>query len=141
MGLEEQAGLATVSLSVSQSMFVRASLCPILTHERACCGNEVGLKALPHDAIFLATRNAMPLWVDVKLANTGLRRILLMYSLNIQHCSLNKSLKSRIALQVARKIASCDTAFSSRSCISVHPKSSRTISEEVFTKKPHSYFL
>ena len=46
------------------------------------------LKALSHDAILLATCNAILLLSDVKLANTRFHCILRMYSSNIKHSSL-----------------------------------------------------
>ena len=57
------------------------------------------LKALSHGAIFLATFNAVLPLGDVTLANTSFHHSSLIY------------IKSRIALQVARKIAPCDRAF------------------------------
>ena len=69
------------------------------------------LKALSHGAIFLATCKAVLLLGDVKLANTSLYHSLLIY-FNIPNiCNKFTSLKSRIALQVARKIAQCDRAI------------------------------
>ena len=63
-------------------------------------------KALSHGTIFLATCNAILLLVDVKLANTRFHHSLLIYSQHIKYLSLICiSYKSRIALQVARKIA------------------------------------
>jgi hypothetical protein len=64
-----------------------------------------------HGAIFLATCNAILLLRDVKLPNTSLHYAPLMFSQHIENSSLIsliKSLKSRIALQVARKIAPCN---------------------------------
>ena len=74
------------------------------------------VKALSHDAIFLATCDAILLLGDVKLANTSFHHSLLMY-FYICLCILNichkfTSLKKRIALQVARKIDRCDRALS-----------------------------
>jgi hypothetical protein len=68
-----------------------------------------------HGAIFLATCNAILLLRDVKLPNTSLHYTPLLFSQHIENSSLisliNISLKSRIALQVARKIAPCNMAF------------------------------
>ena len=67
-----------------------------------------------HGAIFLATCNAILLLRDVKLPNTSLHYTPQMFSQHIDNSSLIsliKSLKSRIALQVARKIAPCNMAF------------------------------
>ena len=68
-----------------------------------------------HSAIFLATCNAILLLRDVKLPNTSLHYTPLMFSQHIENSSLIyklTSLKSRIALQVARKIALCNMALS-----------------------------
>ena len=46
------------------------------------------LKALLHDAIFLATCNAIPLLGDVKLASASLHYTFLMNSLQIKQSSL-----------------------------------------------------
>ena len=68
-----------------------------------CSVNKLLLKALSHGAIFLATCNAVLLLGDVKFANTSFHYSLPMYFNipNIYHKFT--SLKSRIALQVARK--------------------------------------
>ena len=71
--------------------------------------------ALSHGAIFLATYNAILLVGDVKLANTCFHHILLVYIFNFPNiCHKFISLKSKIALQVGRKIAPCDRAFITR---------------------------
>ena len=67
------------------------------------------VKAMSHNAIFLATCNAFLLLRDVKLGNTHLHSILLTCSSHIKHSSLVKM--SQVKLQVARKIASCDSAL------------------------------
>ena len=72
------------------------------------------LKALSHDAIFLATCNAILLLRDVELANTRLHSNLLMYSSEIKHSILINIFKSRIALQVARQTAPCDSALTTK---------------------------
>jgi hypothetical protein len=68
-----------------------------------------------HGAIFLATCNAILLLRDVKLPNTSFHYTPLMFSQHIENSSqillYLTSLKSRIALQVARKIAPCNMAF------------------------------
>ena len=62
-------------------------------------------KALSHGVIFLATCNAILLLGDVKLANTCFYHSKLIYISNIPNsCHKFTSLKSRIALQVARKL-------------------------------------
>ena len=64
-----------------------------------------------HSAIFLATCNAILLLRDVKLPNTSLHYTPLTFSEHIEHSHKLTSLKSRIALQVARKIAPCNMAL------------------------------
>ena len=49
---------------------------------------EPGFKAMLHDAIFLATSNAILLVRVVELANTCLNHILLTFSSHIKHSSL-----------------------------------------------------
>ena len=76
---------------------------------------EHTIKTLSHDAIFLATCNAILLLGDVKLANTCFYHSLLSEFANIFNipniCHKFTSLKSRIALQVARKFAPFDGAL------------------------------
>ena len=74
------------------------------------------VKALSHGAIFLATCNAILLLGDVQLANTCFHHSLPIYS-SYQTFVTNLhllSLKSRTALQVARKITPCDRALNVR---------------------------
>ena len=73
------------------------------------------LKALSHDVVFLATCNAILLLGYVKLTNTCFHHRLLIY-FNIPNiCHKFTSLKSRTALQAARKIAPCDRALTGTS--------------------------
>ena len=72
------------------------------------------LKALSHDAIFLATCNAILLLRDVTLWQMfGMLKIYLRTWWKLVFANFI-SPKSRIALQVARKIAPCDRAL--RAC-------------------------
>ena len=77
--------------------------------------NFIILNALSHDVIFLSTCNAIQSLGDVKLANTSFHHSC-SYIFNIPNiCQKFTSLESRIALQVARKIAPCDRALRGRS--------------------------
>jgi hypothetical protein len=72
--------------------------------------------AMLHGAMFLATCNAILLLRDVKLLNTSLYYTPLMFSKHIENSSLISLIDisqklSRIALQVARKIAPCNMAL------------------------------
>ena len=67
------------------------------------------VKAMSHDAIFLATCNAVLLLRDVKLRKTRLHCILLTYSSHVKHSSLINI--SQVKLQVPRKITSCHSGL------------------------------
>jgi hypothetical protein len=71
----------------------------------------LSLKAMLHGAIFLATCNAILLLRDVKLPNASLHHTPLMFSQHIEHSSLTSPINISLALQVARKIAPCNMAF------------------------------
>ena len=69
------------------------------------------LKALSHDVIFVATCNAVLILGDkiqIQVSITVCQNIFNITNI----CHKFTSLKSRIALQVSRKIAQCDKAFS-----------------------------
>ena len=93
--------------------------CILGLYENVSLPSRLILKALPHDAIFLATCNAI-LPLRCKIVKYASLLHFANVSLQIKHSSLNLtilllylSVKSRIGLQIARKIASCDSAFSS----------------------------
>ena len=79
------------------------------------------VKALSHGAFFLATCNVILLLRDVKLANTCSITVS-QYIFNVPNiCHKFTSLKCRIALQVARKIAPCDRVLSYYCRLQVYP--------------------
>ena len=75
------------------------------------CRKSRKLKALSQATTFLATCNASLLFRDAKLVNMRLNYTFLMSSSHISNILYQlTSFMSRIALQVARKIAACDSA-------------------------------